>query len=152
MNATKMGKYVRKPLLWILVAAMSLGAMACRYDPEKRWEHAKEWVSDELELNAEQQVILDELFTQIQAAKQKMKSEREGAHELLIAQINSEQLDEAKILTAFEAHQQQMNEAVASVLPTLARLHSTLTAEQKATLVAFIEKHGERGFHGGRDW
>ncbi|ABC28299.1 conserved hypothetical protein [Hahella chejuensis KCTC 2396] len=148
----KMGKYVTKPMLLILVAAISLGAMACRYDPEKRWEHAKEWVSDELELNTEQQVILDELLAQIQAAKQKMKSERESARELLIGQINSEQLDEAKILTAFEAHQQQMNETVASLLPTLTRLHSTLTPEQKATLVAFIEKHAKRGFHGGRDW
>ncbi len=140
-------RFLKKPMILLSTLFIILGLAACKHDPEERMEYFAEKVSDKLEFTEQQNEIWNQIVEDVLTLRQGAVGERESKMDMLVAQIESEQLDEAQFYMALEQHQQKMTEAFQTILPQLNSLHSTLSPEQKEKLLTFIEKHKERGKH-----
>ncbi|OZG71209.1 hypothetical protein BTA51_22745 [Hahella sp. CCB-MM4] len=108
-------------------------------------DYLAEKVSDKLEFNQQQDEQWKQLLGDVKQIRDSMREKHESTRTMVIEELKSDQLDEAKLLMALEQHQQTINESFRTLLPKINELHATLTPEQKDKLVAWLEKHHERG-------
>ncbi|WP_026180338.1 Spy/CpxP family protein refolding chaperone [Hahella ganghwensis] len=139
---------LKKPMIWLSSMFLVLGLVACRHGEDGRMDYLAEKVSDELEFNEQQNEMWNQLLGDVKQLRSSMKEERETTRSMVINELKSDQMDEAKLLLAFEQHQQFINESFRTVLPRINELHASLSPEQKDTLIKWLEKHrdGKRHF------
>ena len=113
----------------------------------------------ELELNDEQRTALEGLREKARDGKGKRigrGGDGGGHHDVLIKALETGELDEAACQAKREGHGGKIEQKLAERNARLATLHSTLTPEQRATLVEKVragmadkaERHGDKGRRG----
>ena len=78
------------------------------------------------------------------AVRAESEKERKATMEEVIAQVQSDRLDQAKLARLFEQHQAGQTRLMQRVLPKLAEWHATLRPEQKAEAVEHLRKWMDR--------
>ena len=136
---------LKKPLIWLSLIVFALSLAACRHGEEGRMDYLAEKVSDELKFDQQQNDQWNLLLADLQQIRNSMSEKREATYTMVVEELKSDQLDEARLMEALEQHQQAINSSFRTLLPKINELHASLTSEQKETLMAWLEKRHERG-------
>ncbi len=79
---------------------------------------------------------------------QQMHTNKESMHEELVAQLRSEEIDQALVKARIAEHREKMDHIIDLLVVRIAEFHKTLTPEQKEKLVTKLETfkkwHGKR--------
>ncbi|MEX5216076.1 MAG: Spy/CpxP family protein refolding chaperone [Nitrospiraceae bacterium] len=129
----------------ILVAALTtvtLTASACHrsQSPAERAQWMADKIAKELELDATQKTKLAAAKDEFIAARASAQQEHRALMETLLAQVQSDRLDQTKLARLFEQHQALQRQTLDKVLPKVAEWHASLTPEQKAEAVEHIRR------------
>lgn len=141
----KRAAFLKKPLIWFSFILMTLTLAACRHGDDGRMDYLADKVSDELEFNQQQSEQWNRLLADVKQIRYLMNEKHQATRNMVVEELKSDQLDEARLLMALEQYQQATNESFRLVLPKINDLHASLTPEQKETLTTWLEKHRERG-------
>jgi Spy/CpxP family protein refolding chaperone len=133
----KKGLYVL--LIGILIAGLGLFTGCRRSSPAHKAEFMVDYISETLDLDATQQAQLNQIKNELMEKAQQMRDGRASMYGEIIAQLRSEEIDQARVMAIIAEHRAQMNELIDLLVVRLAEFHKTLTQEQKEKLVAKIE-------------
>lgn len=128
--------------LTIVVLAGALGASACHrhHTPTERAEWMTNKVAKHLNLDDQQRAKLAAVKDEALSARAVAQTEHRALLEELIAQVQSERLDQAKVAQLIEQHQAGQTRVMQRVLPKVAEWHAGLRPEQKAEAAEHIRK------------
>jgi len=133
----KKGLYIS--MIALLIAGVA-GLTGCRrHSHAHKAEFMVDYISETLDLTESQQEQLNLIKDELMEQAQQMHANKETMHEELVAQLRSEEIDQALVKAKIAQHRAQMDEIIDLVVVRLAEFHKTLTAEQKEKLVAKIE-------------
>ena len=90
-------------------------------------------IAKRLDLDDQQKAKLAAVKDELLAARAESQKERRATMEEVIAQVQSERLDEAKVAQLIERHQAGQTRVMQRVLPKVSEWHASLRPEQKAT-------------------
>ncbi|WP_417546331.1 Spy/CpxP family protein refolding chaperone [Marinobacter sp.] len=138
---------LKKPLILFSFIVFALSLAGCRHGEEGRMDYLAEKVSNELKFDQQQNDQWNQLLADLKQIRTSMSEKREATRTMIVEELKSDQLDEARLIVVLEQHQQAINESFRTLLPKINELHASLTPEQKETLMEWLEKHRERG-HG----
>jgi protein CpxP len=127
----------------VVIGLLSWGAYA-------HWGHRHnrvDWIAKRLNLDEQQKTKLEAVHEAMQQAREEVKKERAELFDEIVAQVKSDQLDQAKVLQMFEQRQAAMRQVAPQVIARIAELHATLTPEQKTKIVEHLERMKERRSH-----
>jgi len=130
----------------ILLAVMAavgglLGLGGCRDRAHHRGaEFMLDYLSETLDLSADQQEALEQIKTEMFAQIRQMRAQREAHHGELMAQLRAEEMDAARLKELIAQHRAQMDALMDLGVERLVAFHRTLSPEQKEKLAAKIEK------------
>jgi Spy/CpxP family protein refolding chaperone len=102
------------------------------------------WIAKRLDLNEQQKTKLEAVHEAIRQAREQFHKERAVLFDEIVAQIQSERLDETKVLQLLEQRQALMSQVAPQVVTKVAELHASLTPEQKVKAVEYLERFKER--------
>jgi periplasmic protein CpxP/Spy len=146
----KMQHTVRIAIGALVLAGALVGAGCHRhYTPAERADWMTSKIAKHLDLDDQQKAKLMAVRDEILAARAESKKERRAMMEEVIAQVQGERLDQAKVTQLFEQHQAGQTRMMQRVLPKVADWHASLRPEQKAEAVEHLRKWIER--HEGRE-
>lgn len=130
----------------IAVMAVAFTASACyrHHTPAERADWMTGKIAKELKLDEQQKAKLVVVKDELLAARAQSKKERRAMMEEVIAQVQGERLDQAKLTQLFEQHQAGQTRMLTRALPKVAEWHATLRPEQKAEAVEHLRKWIER--------
>ena len=130
-----------------LIGLLSWGIGYAQRSPERRMA----WIAKRLDLNEQQTAKLQAVHEAMRQAREQFHKERVVLFDEIVAQIQSERLDEAKVLQLLEQRQALMSQVAPQVVAKVAELHASLTPEQKAKAVEHLERLKDRmenyGYH-----
>ncbi len=78
------------------------------------------------------------------AARAESQQEHKAIMEEVIAQVQRDRLDQAKLTQLMERHQAEQKHVMQRVLPKVAEWHATLRPEQKAEAMEHLRKWMDR--------
>ena len=133
----KKGLYVL--LIGILIAGLGLFTGCRRSSHAHKAEFLVDYISETLDLDATQQAQLNQIKDELMEKAQQMRAGRASMYGEIIAQLRSEEIDQARVMAIIAERRAQMNELIDLLVVRLAEFHKTLTQEQKEKLVAKIE-------------
>jgi Spy/CpxP family protein refolding chaperone len=137
---------VRKGLYIALIISLVFGVgffSGCRPHGHQRGvEFAVDYVTEVLDLTEAQQQQLNQIKDELMAKREQMRATKDKYHDEAVAQLLSEEIDQARVKEIIAEHRAQMDEMIDLVVVRFAEFHSTLTPEQKTKLVNKLE-----GFH-----
>lgn len=139
-----------KTIFFTALVTVTMTASACHrhHSPAERAQWMADKVAKELELDAPQKAKLASAKDEFLAARAAAQQEHRALMETLLAQVQSDRLDQAKLARLFEQHQALQRQTLDRVLPKMAEWHASLTPEQKAEAVEHIRRWMER-YSGG---
>ncbi|MBM4256148.1 MAG: periplasmic heavy metal sensor [Deltaproteobacteria bacterium] len=138
----------RKLLVIIAGVATVIGALSWgAYAHRGHGRHGVEWVAKRLNLDEQQKVKLEAIHQAIKQARQEFRNERTQLFDEIVAQIESNQLDQTKVLQLFEQRQAALSQVAPQIVARVAELHATLTPEQKTKVIDHLERMRERMQH-----
>lgn len=141
----KMQHTVRVAIGALVLAGALVGAGCHRhYTPAERADWMTGKIAKELKLDEQQKAKLAVVKDELLAARAESKKERRAMMEEVIAQVQGERLDQAKLTQLFEQHQTGQTRMLTRALPKVAEWHATLRPEQKAEAVEHLRKWIER--------
>ena len=111
--------------------------------PERRMA----WIAKHLNLDEQQKLKLEAIHETMRQAREQFHQERTELFEEIAAQIQSERLDETKLLKLLEQRQALMSQVAPQVIAKVAELHASLTPEQKAKAVEHLARFKDRMGH-----
>jgi periplasmic protein CpxP/Spy len=111
--------------------------------PERRMA----WIAKRLNLDEQQKLKLEAVHEAMRQAREQFHQERAELFEEVAAQIQSERLDQVKLLQLLEQRQTAMSQVAPQVIAKVAELHASLTPEQKAKAVEHLEHFKDRMGH-----
>ncbi|MGH9428345.1 MAG: Spy/CpxP family protein refolding chaperone [Terriglobia bacterium] len=126
-----------------VVAAVGIlfwGVSHASRSPERRMV----WIAKRLNLDEQQRIKLEAVHEAMHQARGQFHKERAVLFDEIVAQIQSERLDETKVLQLLEQRQALMNQVAPQVIAKVAELHASLTPEQKAKAVEHLARFKER--------
>ena len=104
-------------------------------------------IAKHLGLNEQQKAKLGAVKDEVLAARAESKKEHRAIMEAVLAQVQSDRLDQAKLAQLIEQHQAEQTRVMQRALPKVADWHATLRPERKAEAVEHIrrwmERHGD---------
>jgi Spy/CpxP family protein refolding chaperone len=115
--------------------------------PGERAESVVQHLVSTLKLDAAQTAKLEKMKEEFLARAPDMKRTREESFADIKEMMLSPQLDQAKLNARTEKIEAHANDMIKFVSAKFAELHDLLTPEQRAKLVAEMEKHAERHHH-----
>ena len=116
-------------------------------DIEKRSKHIISYVSDELELDSDQNEKLVTLTEQVMQTGKVFRSETESTQSNITALISADTFDQDQALEMLTSKTALMNQHAPDVLAALGTFLDSLSAEQKEEVLEFIQhKRGHRGW------
>jgi protein CpxP len=133
----------------LAILAGVLGASACHrhHTPTERAERMTGKVAKHLNLDEQQKAKLAAVKDEVLAARTESQKEHRAIMEAVIAQVQSDRLDQAKLSQLIEQHQAERTRMMQRALPKVAEWHASLRPEQKAEAVEHIrrwmERHGD---------
>ena len=144
---------VKKGLYLSIIAVLLLGLAGLsgcrRHSPEHKAEFIMDYVSESLDLNDSQQAHLVQIKDELMEKGLQMHADKAAMHEEFVAQLRSEEIDQARIQAMVATRRAQMDELIDLGIVRLAEFHKTLTPEQREKLVAKLESF--KKWH-GHDW
>lgn len=143
----KRSSFFTKSLFWVSAVMIMLTLAACRHGGEEKIDYMADRVSKKLEFTEQQQVMWQQLTQELKQIRAEMAGEHGNTKDLLLAELQSDFIDEARVNALFDQHQQAMSAAMQTLLPQITQLHASLSAEQKDILSSYLEKRRDRGHH-----
>ena len=133
----KKGTYI----LLIALLASSLGFFSgCRRDSHvHKAEFIVDYIVETLDLTESQQDQLNLIKDELMEKGKQMRAGHESMHEEIVAQLGSEEINQERMKTLIAERRAKMDDFIDLALARLTEFHKTLTAEQRAKLVAKIE-------------
>jgi Spy/CpxP family protein refolding chaperone len=142
----KKGIYISMVALLIVGIA---GLSGCRrHSHAHKAEFMVDYVTETLDLNESQQEQLNQIKDEVLAEAKEMHANRESMHAELVAQLRSEEIDQAFVRAGIAEHRAKMDRIIDLLVVRIAEFHRTLTPEQKEKLVAKLETF--KKWHGNR--
>ena len=143
---------VRKSIITGTVIALSLSLLffaGCRQrGHHKGAEFMLDYISEALDLTADQQTQLEEIREELFAKAKELHDQKKDQHEQFMALVQAEEIDPVQLKAMIAEQRAKMDEVVELAVDRVVAFHATLSAEQKEKLVEKIEKFHR--FHGGR--
>jgi Spy/CpxP family protein refolding chaperone len=134
---------VRKGLYFLIISVLvsSLGLFSgCRRSSHAhKAEFMVDYISETLDLDENQQAQLNQIKDELMAKVGQMRADRASMQEELLAQLRSEEIDQARIKAMIAERRAQMDAIIDLIVVRLAEFHKTLTPEQREKLVGKIE-------------
>ena len=112
----------------------------CKRNHHHHGAFALDYVVEVLDLTEAQEKKLDSIHEEIFAKVELMHKDKEKMHDTLKEQINSERIDKEVIRGLVKEHRAQMDSVIELAIDKLTDFHSELTPDQRAKLVAKLEK------------
>jgi Spy/CpxP family protein refolding chaperone len=126
-------------IIALLIAGVA-GFSGCRrHSHAHKAEFMVDYISETLDLTESQQEHLNQIKDELMEKAQQMHANKESMHAELVAQLRSEEIDQALVKAKIAEHRVQMDDIIDLIVIRLAEFHKTLTAEQKEKLIAKIE-------------
>jgi Spy/CpxP family protein refolding chaperone len=143
---------LRRALPFFLAAAAATAFVGCHRhhgpsfkqacaDPDAKVEKATKHIASKLDLSDTQKNEVKELVRATLEDVCQMKPEHTEMHRLLIADLRAGQADTAAIAAQMEKVKSRFDTLKANMVLRYAKLHATLTPEQRGKLANLIEKH-----------
>ena len=133
----KKGLYIS--VVALLIAGVA-GLSGCRrHSHAHKAEFMVDYITDTLDLTESQQEQLNRIKDELMEKAQQMHTDKESMHEELVAQLRSEEIDQALVKAKIAEHRAQMDDIIDLMVVRLAEFHKTLAPEQKEKLIAKIE-------------
>ena len=136
-------------LVGILISGLGLFGGCRRSAHDHKAEFMVDYISETLDLDDSQKAQLNQIKNELMAKVRQMRAGKDSMFEELVAQLRSEEIDQARVKALIAERRAQMDEFVDLLVVRLAEFHKTLTQEQKDKLVAKIETfrkwHGTEG-------
>lgn len=131
-----------RTLVGIMLVVGLFAEAACHrnHTPTERAEWMTEKIAKHLNLDEQQKARLAVVKDEALAARAESQKEHHALTEELIAQVQSDRLDQANVARLFEQHQAEQTRMMQRVLPKLAEWHAGLRPEQKAEAVEHIRR------------
>ncbi len=126
-----------------VVGALSWGIGYAHRSPERRMA----WIAKRLNLDEQQKGKLEAVHDAMQQAREQFHQDRTALFEELTAQIQSERLDEGKLLQLLAQRQALMSQAAPQVIAKITELHASLTPEQKTKVVEHLARFKDKMGH-----
>jgi Spy/CpxP family protein refolding chaperone len=130
---------VKKGLTIALIGSLFFGVglfSGCRSQGHHRGvEFAVDYVTEVLDLTEAQQAQLNQIKEELVEKGQQMRANKAKYHDEIMAQLGSEEIDQARVRTIIAEHRVQMDEMIDLVVVRFSEFHRTLTPEQKTKLV-----------------
>lgn len=135
---------VKKGLYIALIIGLVFGVgffSGCRPHGHHRGaEFVVDYVSEVLDLTEAQQQQLNQIKEELMAKREQMHATKARYHDEIVAQLLSEEINQARVKEIIAEHRAQMDEMVDLMVGRFAEFHSTLTPEQKTKLVNKLEE------------
>jgi Spy/CpxP family protein refolding chaperone len=136
-------------IIALLIAGVA-GLSGCRrHSHAHKAEFMVDYITETLDLTESQQEQLNRIKDELMEKAQQMHSNKESMHAELVAQLRSEEIDQALVKAKIAEHRARMDEIIDLIVVRLAEFHKTLTAEQKEKLIAKLESF--KKWH-GKGW
>ena len=134
---------VKKGLYTALILSLVLGVglfSGCRpHGHHKGAEFMVDYVTEVLDLNEAQQEQLNQIKVELMEKVTQMRANKAKFHDEIMAQLGSEEIDQARVKTMVAEHRAQMDDVIDLVIVRFSDFHRTLTPEQRNKLVAKLE-------------
>jgi len=134
---------VKKGLTITLLAILVFGVgifSGCRsHDHGRGAEFAVDYVSEVLDLTETQQRQLNQIKEELMEKSAQMRASKAKYHDEIVAQLRSEEIDQARVKAMITEHRAQMDELIDLMVVRISEFHRTLTPEQKEKLVSKLE-------------
>lgn len=141
----KMQHTVRVAIGTLVLAGALVGAGCHRHHtPAERADWMTNKIAKHLDLDDQQKAKLMVVRDEMVAARAESQQEHKVIMEEVIAQVQSDRLDQAKLAQLMEQHQAEQRRLMQRVLPKVADWHATLRPEQKAEAVEHLRKWMDR--------
>ena len=101
-------------------------------------------IAKHLDLDDQQKAKLMAVRDEMVAARAESQQEHKAIMEDVVAQVQSDRLDQAKLTQLMDRHQAEQKRIMQRVLPKVTEWHATLRPEQKAEAVEHIRKWMDR--------
>ena len=112
--------------------------------PEKRMEWLKTEIADRLELNEKQRTRLDEITNDIIDRGKEMHAIRASIRDTVMTELRKNEINKENLVQIFSENRSKFDDMISIFADRLVEFHQMLRPEQRAKLVAEIEKHHER--------
>ena len=141
----KMHNTVRVAIGALVLAGALVGAGCHRHHtPAERAAWMTNKIAKHLDLDDQQKAKLMAVRDELMAARAESQQEHKAIMEDVVAQVQSDRLDQAKLTQLMDRHQAEQKRVMQRVLPKVAEWHATLRPEQKAEAVEHIRKWMDR--------
>ncbi len=102
-------------------------------------------IAKRLDLDDQQKAKLAAVKDEVLAARGESQKEHRATMEEVIAQVQSDRLDQAKLAQLIERHQAGQTRTMQRVLPKVAEWHAGLRPEQRAEAAKYLRRWMEQG-------
>jgi Spy/CpxP family protein refolding chaperone len=133
----KKGTYIL--LIALLVASLGFFSGCRRGSHAHKADFILDYIVETLDLTENQQKQLNLIKDELMEKGEQMKAGRESMHEEIVAQLGSEEINQARMKNLIAERRAQIDEFIDLALARLVEFHKTLTPEQRDKLVAKIE-------------
>ena len=134
---------IKKGLFISMVALLIVGIAGLsgcrRHSHAHKAEFMVDYITETLDLNESQQEQLNQIKDEVMTEAKEMHANKESMHAELVAQLRSEEIDQALVKARIEEHRAKMDQIIDLLVVRIAEFHKTLTPEQKEKLVAKLE-------------
>ncbi|UCE51005.1 MAG: periplasmic heavy metal sensor [Desulfobacterales bacterium] len=134
---------VKKVLYIALIVSLVFGVglfSGCRpHGHHKGAEFMVDYVTEVLDLNEAQQEQLNQIKVELMGKVNQMRANKAKFHDEIMAQLSSEEIDQARVKSMVAEHRAQMDEVIDLMIVQFSDFHRTLTPEQRTKLVNKVE-------------
>ena len=114
------------------------------YSSEKRVKWLKAEIADRLELNQEQKTKLDEISQELIESGNQMHAIRASIRDTVLTELRNDEIDKESLIQVFSENRARIDDIISDFADGLVEFHQMLQPNQRAKLVAEIEKHQKR--------
>ena len=112
--------------------------------PDKRMEWLKREIAERLELNESQKKRLDEITKDLIESGKEMHIIRASIRETVMTEFSKNEISKENLTQVISENRAKFDDMISIVAGGLVEFHQMLRPEQRAKLVAEIEKHQDR--------
>jgi len=120
--------------------------------PDKRMEWLKAEIADRLELNESQKTRLDEITNEIIYSGKEMQTIRASIRDTVMTELRKNEISKENLIQVFSENRAKFDDMISMFADQLVEFHKMLQHEQRAKLVAEIEKHQAKYEKYHRQW
>jgi Spy/CpxP family protein refolding chaperone len=120
--------------------------------PDNRMEWFKAKIADRLELNESQKTRLDEITNDLIDSGKEMHTIRASIRDTLMTELRKNEINKENLIRVFSENRVKFDDMISMFADQLVEFHQMLRPEQRAKLVAEIEKHQEKYEKYHRHW